>query len=316
MRTLWALALGAVGVAFLALAFRGTLASPETMPSAPSGLIPKPGETAPVADALRQRTPPPEQERTRPADSPADSATFELPASAWTATTRLQGRHAMVDFEAHFEEALPRAEAGDAAAMLDTAFAIENCHMAAAFPDRAALDALVATRPGADPEEIAAMAALIPRCRPLVARKPDGLRMEQWSDAWRSRAAEAGDPLAQYLQIDQWPPSDERYLAAVAALGRAVTTQRHWAYFEAADFVSNHPAPARDDPYYVEASAWLSLACRDDPACDMNVLERQIRTVQLPVYAQSIEDRAATIAARLIEGTPWEFDNGWRAPAP
>lgn len=239
-----------------------------------------------------------------------------LPATAWTQVTWLQGRHAMPHFLDVFLTELPSARAGDADAMMKLAFAIENCHMAASFPTRAELDAFAVSRPLAAAEDLAAMAALIPDCRRIANEVPEGLRIQQWSADWLQRAATEGHALARYLMVNQWERSDAGYAESASALSEAVATGNPWALREAAEFVSNHPPPARDDPYQIEASAWLVLACRDDPACDASVLDQQIRWAQLPAYADQIMLRAADIRRQLDAGETFDFDSGWGAPSP
>lgn len=237
----------------------------------------------------------------------------ELPATAWTRVTWLQGRHAMPDFLDVFLRELPAARAGDPEAMLELAFAIGNCHMAASFTTRADLDAFARSRPLAAAEDLAAMAALIPDCRRIAEAVPEGMRIQQWSANWIERAANGGNALARYLMVNPWERSDVAYVQATLTLAEAVATGNPWALREAAEFVSNHPAPARDDPYQVEASAWLLLACRTDPACDASILDQQIRWAQLPAYAEQIRQRAAEIRRQLDAGDTFDFDNGWRA---
>lgn len=243
--------------------------------------------------------------------TPANPA--ELPATAWTKVSRLQGRHAMPDFLEVFSNNLPSARAGDPDAMVTLAFAIGNCHMAASFRTRAELDAFAVSRPFAAAEDLAAMAALIPDCRIIANEVPEGMRIRQWSADWLQRAADDDHALARYLMVNQWERSDVIYAEAANALAEAVATGNPWALREAAEFVSNHPPPARDDPYQVEASAWLVLACREDPACDGAVLDQQIRWAQLPAYADQIMQRAARIRRQLDAGEPFDFDSGWRA---
>lgn len=238
----------------------------------------------------------------------------ELPATAWTRVSWVQGRHAMTDFLEVFLANLAAALNGDADAMLQLAFAIENCHVAASFRNRDEFEATASSGPLTTPADVAAIAALIPDCRRIADEVPQGLRIQQWSAGWLQRAAAEGEALARYLMVNQWEHSDDSYSEAVDALGEAVATGNPWSLREAAEFISNHPPPARDDPYQVEASAWLLLACRADPACDASILEQQIRWAQLPAYAEEIMQRASQLRRRLDAGEAFDFDTGWRAP--
>ena len=256
-----------------------------------------------------------------PAAGAGAATTDEAPApmaggDAWSAVSPLQGRHALLDPGAAFDAARPGAEAGDADALLDLAFAVENCHAAANFPTRAALDAFVRTRPNADPEEVEALAALIPTCRRMVAAAPAGMRLEAWSRTLRDRAADAGQPLARFLAVDLWPPTQTAYDEAVTALSEAVAEESPFAWREAAEFLLAFPSPARDDPYRVEASAWLLLGCRADGACDAPCLEAQIAEAQLPVYAEDITRRADALRRAVDAGATFDLDTGWQAPDP
>ncbi len=271
-----------------------------------------PREDAPIA--LDGQATPSESVEAGPNENHAVKDLLELPATAWTKVTWLQGRHAMPAFLEVFLTNLPAARAGDTDAMVNLAFAIENCHMAAGFPTRADLDAFATSRPFAAPQDVEAMAELIPDCRKIAAEVPEGLRIQQWSADWLQRAATGGDALARYLLVNQWERSDTTYVEAAEALAEAVATGSPWALREAAEFVLNYPPPSRDDPYQVEASAWLVLACRGDPACDARVLKRQIRWAQLPAYADQIMLRAAQIRGKLDAGESFDFNSGWRRP--
>lgn len=235
---------------------------------------------------------------------------------AWSAVSPLQGRHALLDPGAAFDAARPGAEAGDPGALLDLAFAVENCHAAANFPTPAAFDAFLRTRPNADPDEVEALAALIPTCRRMAAAAPEGMRLEAWSRSLRSRAAEAGQPLARFLAVDLWPPSQAAYDEAVTALSEAVAEESPFAWREAAEFLLAFPSPVRDDPYRVEASAWLLLGCRADGACDARRLEAQIADAQLPVYAEDITRRTDALRRAIDAGATFDLDTGWQAPEP
>lgn len=217
-----------------------------------------------------------------------------------------------------FDRAMPRALAGDGAAMVEVAHAIMTCSGGGelaqrtpieieAFFERARVEA--GMEAGIEALYRDGLRELRPRCEALVQRRPAEFEsLDEWSSDWTRRAAAAGDKVARLrIALREWfapvpgrpqdRVQDEDTTRTITSLLEEAYRQRDRRVFQYVPqwYANRHADEAEHldvnpDPWELVISPWQVLACRHNSICNPAVmrasLDAQLRPAEVDeIYA-------------------------------